>query len=163
MNVKDSLPPGMSPADMTPDGRRWCLLHCYGGPFEQKSVDYAMMAWDVKKRWLINPTATGVSRVPAISTEGGPKYMLLFGDGKWRYASFGGLNGQPCASCQWEGFEAPNGEAAYHMMTLAQKIRHREDREQQVAALATEIAGLKERLSASMKTPERKDETWQRK
>jgi hypothetical protein len=88
--------------------------------------------------------------------------MLLFGDGKWRYASFGGLNGPPCASCWWEGFEAPNGEAAYRMMILERKIRHREAKEQEVAVLANEIAELKDRLSASMKTPERRDETWQK-
>jgi hypothetical protein len=161
-DVRKNLPSGVNDVDMKDSGKRWCMLHCYGGPFEQRSVEYAMMAWGVKRRWLVNPTSLAGDRVPEITTDGGPEYMMLFGDGKWRYGSFGGLNGPPCASCRWEGYEAPNGEAAYRMMILERKIRHREAKEQEVAALATEIAELKELLSRSMTQPERSDDTWKK-
>lgn len=159
-DVRKTLPAGMNAEDMKEDGSRWIMLQ-HVGPDSIATVMQIMRAWNVKKWWLINKVATTVGDgVPKLTNDSGPEYMLLFADGKWRYASFGGINGPPCASCRWEGHEAPNGESAYRLRLLERKIQHRVDAEAKVAQLANEIAEMKAKLSASMKQPERNDETW---
>lgn len=161
-DVRKAPPKGMNTEDMKADGSRWCMLQHVGPATSVDTVLRVMRSWDVKKWWVANKIAYASEPFPKPSNDGGPEFMLLFGDGKWRYASFGGINGPPCASCRWEGFEAPNGEAAYHMMVLERKIRHRVDAEAKVTALANEIADLKTKLAVSMQQPERTDETWKK-
>lgn len=160
-DVRKTLPRGINAEDMKADGSRWCMMHIYGPPYTHATMMQIMKVWEVKKWWLIARDSTdGVTQMPKITNDGGPEFMLMFADGKWRHASFGGLNGPPCAACWSETWDGPNGEAAYHSMMLARKIRHRESKEREVADLANQIAELKERLSRSLVQPKRKDETW---
>lgn len=161
-DVRKTLPKGMNAEDMKEDGSRWVMMHCYGNPFEQATVVKIFAAWNVLKWWLINKTSSSLyDGVPKISNDGGPRYMLLFADGFWRYASFGGLNGPPCASCFAKGIEAPNGMSAYLLDVLEGTIANRVRHEEEVKRLGDEIANLKETIAQAMKAPERKDETWQ--
>jgi hypothetical protein len=160
-DVRKTLPKGVNDVDMNERGERRGSLAGYGNPYEQQSVYAAMRAWGVQKWWLINHRATvTVNGLPRISNDGGPRYMLLFPDGKWRYATFGGLNGPPWFYCPWEGWEAPNGETAHLQMLLDRKIDQRATLLAQVTAAEAAIVELGDKLTAASKNPERSDETW---
>ena len=160
--VIDTLPKGVNREDMKDNGDRTGPLYIYGGPFERQSIMNMLKAWDVKRWWLVNHTGTQMyDGWPGISTSGGPILMLLFGDGKWRYCRVGGMNGPPWFYCPWDGgIEAPNGEAAWRMHVLEQKIKNRVELEAQVKTLGDEISALKGDISKSMQQPERRDEGW---
>ena len=68
-------------------------------------------AWGVTDYHLLNPVdATG--RAPLPGTQGGPRYMLKFPDGMWRYASFCGISGPPWFRCEWQPWAGKDGRHA---------------------------------------------------
>ncbi len=161
IDVRKALPLGVNDVDMKENGQRSGPMDSYGHPHEQRTVYTIFKAWDVKKWWLVNHTGLLTNDgIPTITRAGGPVYMLLFGDGKWRYAKFGGLNGPPWSYCPWEGWEAPNGQSAYLQMCLEGAIKRRTNLEAEVAATANEIAEIKQQLSEALKKPQRSDGVW---
>lgn len=160
-DIRKTLPKGVNDADMNERGERRGSMAGYGNPFDQKTVYTILREWGVRTRWLINHTGLVTNDgVPTISTSGGPEYMLLFPDGQWRYARFGGMNGPPWFYCPWQGWASPNGETAYLHMRLDQKIAQRESLLEQVKAAEAEIVELGNKFTAASKNPERSDETW---
>lgn len=160
-DVRKTLPKGVNDADMNERGERRGAMANYGDPYDQKTVYAIFRAWGVKKWWLVNHTGSWLrDGVPTVSNEGGPAYMLLFADGKWRYAKFGGVNGPPWTYCPWEGWEAPNGQTAYLQWKLEAKIESRAALLDKVKAAEAEIVKLGQELSAAAEKPERSDETW---
>lgn len=151
-NLRDDPPKGLNTVNMSNNGIRTGPLSMYGSANAQESVTEAMQAWDVRAHWLANPTGLLANDgIPKITSEGGPSYMLLFGDNKWRFASFAGMNGPPWMYCESAGWAAPNGQAAWLMRRLAGKIKQRETLEEQVRNAGNEIADLKGLLSEAMK------------
>lgn len=154
MDVRKSLPLGVNDRNMNERGERSGPLSIYGNEFDQKSVYAAFEAWGVVSYYLTNKTTSFMyDGIPTISREGGPRYVLLFGDGKWREASFGGINGPPWFRCGWEGVEAPNGEAAHLMFQLERRIKNRESLEVELKNTSNDVAELKARLASAMKKP----------
>ncbi len=151
-DVRQSLPPGMNAEDMKEDGKRSGPLDIYGKDNAQSSVYKAFKAWNVQEHYLVNPTGMSINDgIPTITREGGPSYVLLFADKKWRYASFGGINGPPWFSCKWDGVEAPNGLAAWLMMKIEAKKGIRANLENEVKIATTELLALEAALAEAMR------------
>ncbi len=79
-------------------------------------------------------------------------FMLLFTDGVWRRASFGGLSGSPMASCPWEGVTAKGGEAAYltHVLnarkgSLRRSVDESNRLREEIASLDAQLKILKDK------------------
>lgn len=139
-------------------GERRGDLSNFGSPYSQNTVMAVLRSWGVLKVWLTNPTGLSLhDGVPVVTRDGGPRYMVLFPDNKWRYACFGGLNGPPSFYCQEEGYDAPNGESAHLMRSLDLAIRDRKLAEETLAVCQEEVASLKQKLAVCMVTPERAD------
>lgn len=114
-DVRTNLPAGVNAADMRSSGERSGPLSQYG-PWGTAEVAKATIgrvfdAWGVTDYHLLNPVdATG--RAPLPGTQGGPRYMLKFPDGMWRYASFCGISGPPWFRCEWQPWAGKDGRHA---------------------------------------------------
>lgn len=159
VDIRKALPKGLNDVDMNDRGERSGPVEIYGNAYEARSCYNAMKAWGVVAHHLLNPrpewtqAKTELDRTPNPSKEGGPTFMLKFADGKWRYASFRGINGPPWFRVAWEGVEAPNGEAAHLMQQLESAIERRKNLENEVAQQANRVAELKAQLAEAMKKP----------
>ena len=146
LDARQHLHKEMNATDMNERGDRWCLMRSYGEYYTNGGkgcVRRILAAWDVVDQHLIEDGE--------VTNDTGPTYMLRFRDGKWRYAYFGGINGSPCASCRYHGFEAPNGKAARIMDLLEMAINRRIRIENDLKIAQDKVAGLKEELSAAMR------------
>lgn len=158
-DVRKSLPKGLNAVDMDCRGERRISVVSYGNPFEQRTIDAMLKAWGVTKKWLVNPTGLQSNDgVPTIATYGGPEYMLLYGDGKWRYAKFGGCNGPPWSYAPFEAYDGPNGETAYCRMILQQFEKKLERDRQELVRTEAQVEKLKADVLASTTKPQRSDE-----
>lgn len=160
-DIRKTLPKGVNDVDMNESGQRSGPLDAYGDPYKLSTVYAILKAWGVVKVWLVNHTDSVLrDGFPTPTREGGPVFMALFPDGKWRYARFGGINGPPWSYCPWGGWEAPNGQAAYLTMVLEIAREKKANLENAVAVVATEVAEITMKLSAAETRPERRDYTW---
>jgi hypothetical protein len=158
-DVRKNLPKGLNSVDMDCRGERRIPMANYGNAFELKTVDAILKAWGVTKKWLVNPTGLQKNNgTPDISTYGGPEYMLLYSDGKWRYAKFGGCNGPPWTYAPYTSYDAPNGETAYCLMILKQFESKLESVKQELKSTEAEVTKLRSDVQASTVKPQRSDE-----
>lgn len=143
-DVRNNLPQGMNHVDMDSRGDRNGAMTdygYYGGENQNSVLDRIFAVWGVTDAYLINPAFNEV--MPKISTDGGPCFMLKFGDGKWRYASFHGLNGPPWYRCSYEpAYEAPTGAIANFKRRIEQKTQHVESVKAHLQQLEQELAEL---------------------
>lgn len=158
-DVRRHLPKGLNDVDMDCRGERRIAMVAYGNPTDLKTIDLILRAWGVTKKWLVNPTGLlSNNGVPEITRDGGPEYMLLYGDGKWRYAKFGGCNGPPWTYAPFTAYDGPNGETAYCRMILGQYEKRLVSVRQELAATEAEVEKLKGDVLASTTKPQRSDE-----
>lgn len=111
---------GLNETDVEWDGSRFCLLEHYGrfdgDDYWWPTIAQVIKAWGVIAYHEIDNPPRKVSR------DTSRRLMGKFADGKWRYMSFGGVNGPPCGHCDFEGFDEPTGLAAW----LAHEIQIKE-------------------------------------
>lgn len=110
------LPEGMNDVDMQPDGSRSCFMYEHGGFVpndnqQQALINNIMRAWGVVSWFDSDKHDNG--KPGACNRDFSRHLMLQFPDGLWRQASFGGLSGEPMASCAWQGFPGRTGEEGY--------------------------------------------------
>ena len=125
-------------------GRRWCMMRNYGeqgkDPADAKRVNEIIKAWGATAQFDIDNFQN--DKPNAVTNNTSRHFLLLFDDGLWRQASFGGLNGPPCASCCAEGIRAPTGRIAWLVMCVhrTQDTMHRTEAAAKEAKAAYEEA-----------------------
>jgi len=147
-DVRLNLPQGLNTCDMDINGDRRGALSLYSDRPDATTLANIFKLWDVRDKWLLN--SFGLSKsTPEITRSGGPRYMLLFGDGAWRYASFGGLNGPPCFYCPFNpSFYAVSGEKAHYKMILAQRQESLRNLRIQEKQLLAEISEYEQKINS---------------
>lgn len=126
-------PPGLNDVDMNERGERSGPLANYGTEFDKPNLLLKRVfdAWEVKEAYLVNGYQSYDGPcTPKITSESGPAYMLRFGDGKWRFARFAGLNGPPWSYCPADGFEGKTGREAWlrYLIAIAEGTLHHAER-----------------------------------
>lgn len=117
------LAAGLNGEDMQWDGRRSCFISSYGSLNEKgctTAIKNIWKAWGVTDSFDIDVYTNG--KPAACYSDSSRRFMMKFADGKWRYGSFGGINGAPMGSCWTEPFEGETGEVAYLEMLVGMRF-----------------------------------------
>lgn len=137
------IPPELNTTDMNERGERAGPVSAYGDPNNPETLRAVFRAWGVTDSWPVNPAPDGGA--PPITCDGGASYVLRFGDGKWRRASFGGRDGTPWCRCDFEGVRAPSGEIAHVMLQILAKSDQAMRLWDELRAAEAELGALYER------------------
>ncbi len=157
--LKVDVPLTLSTLDMNERGERSGPMDLYGPPYRKETIAKICKAWEVVDSYCTNP---GIADAPPeITNASGPRYMLLFKDSVWRYASFGGLNGPPWFHCEFTGIhqdseECYTGELAWLYRRAVAKVVLAKSKIDELARINMETAELlrefKVQKEAYMKT-----------
>lgn len=90
----------MNNVNIRPDGSRRCFMKEYNLDNDGKEdgcIDRICKAWGVVDRFDIDNHNEGKPR--PCGHDFSRHFLLKFDDGLWRFCSFGGISGEPMASC----------------------------------------------------------------
>lgn len=154
-DARKNLPDGMNAVDMDSRGSRFALMSWYGDVTGDQQKDDQLIkrivnAWGAVN-WLDTDVLEGHGKRGVVSRDTSRRFMLKFADGKWRRASFGGINGPPCAHCAEVSYAAVNGKVAYYTMLMAQAQENLERAMRNLTDARDQVVALSERLNMAEK------------
>jgi hypothetical protein len=124
---------------MSVDGRRFCWLKEHGYPIVKDDycdvvIHRVCAVWGVLDYFDVDQYTHGYKH--PCDRDHRRSFMLKFADGLWHSASFGGISGEPSASCQWDAVPGETGEIAhlnfqikrheYYLVQLREQLQQEE-------------------------------------